>query len=94
MDEQMELELAEALAGNDDLYNKIMDRNVTHAADVSRLNGEKESLEGALAAAKEREQKLLQQISNLLSRVPIGNAAPTEQSYDDKMKAILNQSWA
>lgn len=85
--------LTTALSGNIDLYNEIISTEQSHDEVLKTKTSECETLNDKLKAEAERSDSYLKQISNLLSRIPVGSTTQTK-SLDEKINDIKNTSWS
>ncbi|HXS61143.1 MAG TPA: hypothetical protein VN703_10080 [Candidatus Sulfopaludibacter sp.] len=92
LDQETLAKLTTSLANDIDLYNKIINEVQTTDSTISELENEINSTKTKLDEAEQRGQNYLGQISNLLSKIPVGETqAP--QSMEAKMEEIKNRSW-
>jgi hypothetical protein len=85
-------QLTTALSGDIELYNKVI--NKEQEADVKLTTKDNEILETKtkLDEAEKRGQNYLGQISNLLSRIPVGKTE-VGKTAEQKIEEIRNQKW-
>lgn len=84
--------LTTSLAGDVELYNEIINEVQTGEATLTEKEKEIETTKAKLEEAEQRGQQYLGQISNLLSKIPVGNAN-TPKSMEQKIEEIKNRSW-
>lgn len=91
-DEETLAELTTSLAGNVDLYNKIVNTFQEKEQEIEQTQQQLEETKSKLEEAEARGQEYLGQISNLLSKIPVGKSeAP--QSMEQKIEEIKNRTW-
>lgn len=85
-------QLTTALSGNIDLYNEIINNEQAHDATLAEKDTLLKETSEKLEKSEERGQQYLGQISNLLSKIPVGK---TEQNKtaEQKIEEIKNQKW-
>jgi rubrerythrin len=84
--------LTTALSGNIELYNEIINNEQTHDADLATKETELTEVKTKLKEAEERGQQYLGQISNLLSKIPVGKTE-TSKTAEQKIDEIKNRKW-
>jgi len=92
LDQETLAKLTTSLSGDVDLYNKVV--NVVQESDSAIAEKEQEiqTTKAKLEEAEQRGQQYLGQISNLLSKIPVGSSeAP--KSLEQKIEEIKNRSW-
>lgn len=85
--------LTTSLAGDVELYNEIINEVQTNDAAIAERDQEVQSTKQKLEEAEARGQQYLGQISNLLSKIPVGNSS-APQTLEAKIEEIKNRSWA
>lgn len=91
--EEQIAKLTTSLAGDIELYNEIIKHDQELSETVTKAQEEITSIQDKLADSEAREQKYLSQISNLLSKIPIGETKQTA-SFEQQIEAIKNTSWS
>lgn len=91
-DQETLAKLTTSLSGDVDLYNKVLSEVQTNDSTIVEKEKEIQSTKTKLEEAEQRGQQYLGQISNLLSKIPVGNTS-TPQSMEQKIEEIKNQSW-
>jgi len=92
LDQETLSKLTTSLATDIELYNKIINEVQTNDSAIAEKDKEIESTKSKLSEAEQRGQQYLTQISNLLSKIPVGNAG-APQSMEAKLEEIKNRSW-
>lgn len=92
LDQETLAKLTKSLAGDTELYNKVINEVQQNDAAISEKEQEIQTTKAKLEEAEQRGQQYLGQISNLLSKIPVGNTA-APQSLDQKMEEIRQRSW-
>lgn len=85
-------ELTTALSGNIDLYNKVINKEQESEAKLTTKETEITETKTKLEEAEKRGQNYLGQISNLLSKIPVGKTEST-QTAEQKIEAIKSKKW-
>lgn len=91
--EEQIAKLTTSLAGDIELYNEIIKHDQDLSENITKAQEEITSIKDKLADSEAREQKYLSQISNLLSKIPIGETKQTA-SFEQQIEAIKNTSWS
>lgn len=92
LDPEILSKLTTSLSGDIELYNTIVNEVQQNDAALAEKEQEIQDTKAKLSEAEERGQQYLGQISNLLSKIPVGNSnAP--QSMEQKIDEIKNRSW-
>jgi chromosome segregation ATPase len=84
--------LTTELAGDTELYNKVINIMQEKEQEIVSTREELEDYKRKLEEAEQRSQQYLNQISNLLSKIPIGNSQ-TPQTFEQKLEEIKNRPW-
>lgn len=92
LDEETLGKLTTTLASDVDLYNKVINTLQEKESEIQRAKQELEETKSKLQQAEERGQQYLGQISNLLSKIPVGNAE-TPKTMEQKIEEIKNRAW-
>lgn len=92
LDNETLAKLTTTLSSDVELYNKIINEVQTNDSTIAEKDQEIQSTKGKLEEAEQRGQQYLGQISNLLSKIPVGNSA-APQSMEQKIEEIKNRSW-
>lgn len=92
LDQETLAKLTTSLSSDVDLYNMIVNEVQQNDALIEEKENEIQSTKQKLEEAEQRGQQYLGQISNLLSKIPVGNAS-APQSLEQKMEEIKNRSW-
>lgn len=90
-DEQL-MKLTTIMAEDVELYNEIIAHEQKQEETILSHQDERTLLENKLKDSENREQKYLGQISNLLSKIPVGETKQT-QSFEQKLEEIKNKEW-
>lgn len=91
-DEETLAKLTTSLAGDVDLYNKVINIMQEKEQEILQAREELDSYRQKLDEAEKRGQQYLNQISNLLAKIPIGNSQ-TPQTFEQKLEEIKNRPW-
>lgn len=91
--EEQIAKLTTSLAGDIELYNEIIKHDQELSENITKAQEEITSIKDKLTDSEAREQKYLSQISNLLSKIPIGETKQTA-SFEQQIEAIKNTSWS
>lgn len=91
--EEQIAKLTTTLAGDIELYNEIIKHDQELTESITKTKEEVTSITNKLADSEAREQKYLSQISNLLSKIPVGETRQTA-SFEQQIEAIKNTSWS
>lgn len=92
-DSEMLANLTTALSGNIELYNKVLEDKQRDEADLAAKTAELESINTKFKESEQRGEGYLKQISNLLARIPVGEAQ-RPVTFEQKMEEIKKSSWA
>lgn len=84
--------LTTALSGDIELYNEIINNEQEHDEILAAKENELSETKTKLQEAEERGQQYLGQISNLLSKIPVGKTE-TSQTTQQKFEEIKNRKW-
>lgn len=84
--------LTTALSGDIELYNEIINNEQTHDATIAEKETLLNETQTKLEKAEERGQQYLGQISNLLSKIPVGDTQQNKTA-EQKIEEIKNQKW-
>lgn len=92
MDQETLAKLTTSLSSDVELYNKVI--NVVQESDAAIAEREQEiqTTKAKLEEAEQRGQQYLGQISNLLSKIPVGNSE-TPKSMEQKIEEVKNRNW-
>lgn len=85
--------LAAALAGDIPLFEEVDAEMVTSESERNRLEGEVDSLKGAVDAKDKRIVELLEQVSNLYSKLPGSASFKKPGTAEEQVKEILGKDW-
>lgn len=91
-DEETLAKLTTTLASDVDLYNEIINAMQEKDAEIQQVKEEMAENKRKLEEAEERGQQYLGQISNLLSKIPVGNNQ-VPQTLEQKIEEVKNRSW-
>ena len=91
-DEETLAKLTTQLSGDVELYNKVINIMQEKEQEILSAREELESYKQKLEEAEKRGQQYLNQISNLLAKIPIGNSQ-TPQTFEQKLEEIKNRPW-
>lgn len=91
-DEETLAKLTTQLSGDVDLYNKVINTMQEKEQEILSAREELQSYKEKLEEAEKRGQQYLNQISNLLAKIPIGNSQ-TPQTFEQKLEEIKNRPW-
>lgn len=91
-DEETLAELTTSLAGNVELYNKVVNAYQEKQNKIDETTQELKETKTKLEETEQRGQQYLSQISNLLSKIPVSNTN-TPLSMEQKIEEIKNRSW-
>lgn len=84
--------LTTSLAGDVDLYNKVINIMQEKEQQILQARDELNTYKQKLEEAEKRGQQYLNQISNLLAKIPVGNSQ-TPQTFEQKLEEIKNRPW-
>ena len=91
-DEETLAKLTTQLSGDVELYNKVINTMQEKEQEILSTREELQSYKQKLEEAEKRGQQYLNQISNLLAKIPIGNSQ-TPQTFEQKLEEIKNRPW-
>lgn len=91
-DEETLAKLTTTLAGDVELYNKVINTMQEKETEIERAKEELTEVQQKLEQAEERGQQYLGQISNLLSKIPVGNSQ-VPQTLEQKIEEVKNRGW-
>lgn len=92
LDNETLAKLTTSLSSDVELYNKIINEVQTNDSAIAEKDQEIQTTKAKLEEAEQRGQQYLGQISNLLSKIPVGNSS-APQSMEQKIEEIKNRSW-
>lgn len=92
LDQETLAKLTTTLSSDVELYNTIINEVQTNDATLAEKDQEIQNTKAKLEESEQRGQQYLGQISNLLSKIPVGNAS-APQSMEAKIEEIKNRSW-
>lgn len=84
--------LSVTLAGDIDLFNEVINEDQKALTTISEKEQELQQTTQKLEEVEKRSQEYLTQISNLLSKIPVGNSN-TPQSVETQLEEIKNRAW-
>lgn len=85
--------LTTELAGDTELYNKVLNTMQEKEREILSTREELETYKSKLEEAEKRGQQYLNQISNLLAKIPVGESR-TPQTFEQKLEEIKNRPWS
>jgi len=85
--------LTTSLAGDVDLYNKVINTMQEKEQQILQVRDELNTYKQKLEEAEKRGQQYLNQISNLLAKIPVGNSQ-TPQTFEQKLEEVKNRPWS
>lgn len=85
--------LTTELAGDVDLYNKVINTMQEKEQQILQARDELNTYKQKLEEAEQRGQQYLNQISNLLAKIPVGESR-TPQTFEQKLEEIKNRPWS
>lgn len=91
-DEETLAKLTTSLASDVELYNKVINVVQEKETEVQQVKEELQETRSKLEEAEQRGQQYLGQISNLLSKIPVGNTQ-VPQSFEQKLEEVRNRAW-
>src|SRR5690606_8553979 len=91
-DEETLAKLTTQLSGDVELYNKVINTMQEKEQEIMNTREELQSYKEKLEEAEKRGQQYLNQISNLLAKIPVGNSQ-TPQTFEQKLEEIKNRPW-
>lgn len=92
LDTDLLAKLTEKLSGDVDTYNQLINHVQNDNDEITQMTQARAEAEAKLADAEQRGAGYLDQISNLLSRIPIGNNSPTK-TQEQAVEEIKNREW-
>ena len=92
LDEETLAKLTTSLSSDIELYNKVINEVQQNDSVIAEKEQEIQTAKQKLEEAEQRGQQYLGQISNLLSKIPVGNTS-APQSMEQKIEEIKNRSW-
>lgn len=84
--------LTTTLATDIDLYNEVLAHEQEQTESLTKAKEEVTSITNKLKDSETREQKYLSQISNLLSKIPVGETKHTA-SLEQQAQVIKDTKW-
>lgn len=91
-DEETLAKLTTTLAEDVELYNKVINTVQEKETEIQQAKEELTAVQEKLQQAEERGQQYLGQISNLLSKIPVGNSQ-VPQTLEQKIEEVKNRGW-
>lgn len=91
-DQETLAKLTTTLSSDVELYNKIVNEVQVNDSALAEKEQEIQTMKAKLEETEIRGQQYLGQISNLLSKIPVGNSS-APQSLEQKIEEIKNRSW-
>lgn len=85
--------LTTELAGDTELYNKVLNIMQEKEQELVNTREELQTYKSKLEEAEQRGQQYLNQISNLLAKIPVGNSQ-TPQTFEQKLEEVKNRPWS
>lgn len=92
LDQETLAKLTTSLSSDVELYNKIINEVQTNDTAIADKEAEIQKTREKLEESEQRSQQYLGQISNLLSKIPVGNTA-APQSIEQKIEEVKNRAW-
>ena len=92
LDSETLAKLTTQLSGDVELYNKVINIMQEKEQEIISTREELQSYKQKLEEAEKRGQQYLNQISNLLAKIPVGNSQ-TPQTFEQKLEEIKNRPW-
>jgi len=92
IDSETLAKLTTSLAGDVDLYNKVINIMQEKEQQILQAREELNTYKQKLEEAEKRGQQYLNQISNLLAKIPVGNSQ-TPQTFEQKLEEIKKRPW-
>lgn len=92
LDQETIAKLTQALAGDTELYNTVINEVQTNDAALAEKDTKIKEVTTKLEESEQRGQNYLGQISNLLSKIPVGNTA-VPQSFEAKLAEFKDTAW-
>lgn len=91
-DEETLAKLTTTLAEDVELYNEVINIMQEKDAEIEQVKEELTENKRKLEEAEERGQQYLGQISNLLSKIPVGNTQ-VPQTLEQKIEEVKKREW-
>jgi seryl-tRNA synthetase len=91
-DEETLAKLTTSLSGDVELYNKVVNYAQEKQQEIDQREEELKTERQKREEAEARGQQYLGQISNLLSKIPVGNSS-APQSVEQKIEEVKNRAW-
>lgn len=91
-DEETLAKLTTTLAEDVELYNEVINIMQEKDAEIQQVKEELTENKRKLEEAEERGQQYLAQISNLLSKIPVGNTQ-VPQTLEQKIEEVKKREW-
>lgn len=91
-DEETLAKLTTSLSGDVELYNKVINTMQEKEQEIVSAKEELQQAKEKLDEAEKRGQQYLNQISNLLAKIPVGNTQ-VPQSFEQKLEEVRNRAW-
>lgn len=91
-DEETLAKLTTTLAEDVELYNEVINIMQEKDAEIQQVKEELTENKRKLEEAEERGQQYLGQISNLLSKIPVGNTQ-VPQTLEQKIEEVKKREW-
>lgn len=85
--------LTTELSGDTELYNTVINTMQEKEREILSTREELENYKKKLEEAEKRGQQYLNQISNLLAKIPVGKSE-TPQTFEQKLEEIKNRPWS
>lgn len=85
--------LTTELAGDTELYNKVLNTMQEKEREILSTREELNTYKQKLEEAEKRGQQYLNQISNLLAKIPVGKSE-TPQTFEQKLEEVKNRPWS
>lgn len=85
--------LTTQLSGDVELYNTVINTMQEKEQQILQAREELNTYKQKLEEAEKRGQQYLNQISNLLAKIPIGKSE-TPQTFEQKLEEIKNRPWS
>lgn len=84
--------LTTTLASDIELYNEVIQHEQELSEQITKKDEDVTSLTNKLADSEAREQRYLEQISNLLGKIPVGETQQTV-SFEQKVQTVKETGW-
>lgn len=85
--------LTTTLASDLDLYNEVVNEFQTNETELTKRDEAIAEIRNKHQESETRNDQYLKQISNLLSKIPVGNNS-TPQTVEDQLQAIKERAWS